>query len=459
MNRGGLFHFSKRILRSSHLRRSWLRFSRFQSSARSKNKPPKKRRFWTKYRVIGSVIGGVYCGLLLFGVRNDIPLSRFLLVRPMMSLIDPETAHRWAVQLSSQSLTIRSLFGLVDKSAPVDILEVKLWGLTFDNPIGLAAGFDKHGEAIDGMLDMGFGFVEIGSITPEPQEGNPKPRLFRLMEDRAIINRYGFNSEGHDVVANRLQERENSLQRAIGVIGINLGKNKTSPSALEDYSKGIQKLGPFAHYLVINVSSPNTPGLRKLQGRDQLKKLLSELIVVRDEMHKEMQSKSPIKCASCILPKCPLLVKISPDLSQDDRIEIAEVLKEVKIDGIIISNTTISRPKSLKSSFKSEGGGLSGGPLAQMSTELIRDMYRLTNGEIPIIGVGGIKDGADAYEKITAGASLVQLYSSLVFYGPALVARIKRQLTDHVLADGFDNIREAIGADHRGAPGPENADG
>jgi dihydroorotate dehydrogenase len=341
---------------------------------------------------------------------------------PLVRLLSPEAAH---------GLTLRLLrSGLVPRQPAVDdpLLAVRLWGRDFPNPIGLAAGFDKNGEVPDAMLDQGFGFVEVGSVTPRPQPGNPKPRLFRLPEDQALINRMGFNNQGLAAVAGRLAGR-----RRRGIVGANLGKNKDTEDAAADYEKGVEALGPLADYLVINVSSPNTPGLRALQGRAPLEALVDRTV----------------KALQRLPAPPPLLLKIAPDLTDDDKHDIAEVAVAGGLDGLIISNTTIARPASLRSPDKDETGGLSGAPLFDPSSAVLADFYRLTGGRLPLIGVGGIATAEQAYAKIRAGASLLQLYSALVFHGPGLVTRIKRGLVQHLRQDGFASLGEAVGADRR----------
>jgi dihydroorotate dehydrogenase len=331
----------------------------------------------------------------------------------------------------SQPLFLRRLLGLENTQKPDPaILRTKVLGLTFSNPIGLAAGFDKDGQAVDGLLSLGFGFAEVGSVTPLPQPGNPSPRVFRLSEDRCVINRYGFNSAGALAVAQNLAQRRTKTS---GVVGINLGKNKTSEDASADYVTGLQTLAPYADYVVVNVSSPNTPGLRSLQGKQALTKLLSD-----------------VQSARARLPRpLPLLVKIAPDVTEEDRVDIAEVVITTGVDGIVISNTTLERPSSLKSEHKHEIGGLSGPVLEQRSTQLIADMYHLTKGKVPIIGVGGISSGEDALNKIKAGASLIQLYTAFVYDGPCLVEHIKLDLVRCLQRDGFTNVSDAVGIEHR----------
>lgn len=353
-------------------------------------------------------------------------LDYYRLAGPLVRLLDPETAHGW---------TVRALKSrLVPPQPRVEhpSLEVALWGLRFPNPVGLAAGFDKNAEVPDAMLRQGFGFVEIGSVTPRPQPGNPRPRMFRLVEDRAVINRMGFNNQGLERVADRLEARAR-----IGIVGANLGKNKETEDAASDYEKGAARLGPLADYVVINVSSPNTPGLRALQGRVQLEELVGRTRAALDGAIAD--GKHP-----------PLLLKIAPDLNDEDLADIANVALAGALDGLIVSNTTIARPETLISEHKGETGGLSGAPLFAPSTAMLARMYALTQGKLPLIGAGGIASGSDAYAKIRAGASLVQLYSALVYEGPGLVTRIKRELIACLARDGFASVAEAVGADAQG---------
>uniref|UniRef100_A0A3Q3K7U6 Dihydroorotate dehydrogenase (quinone), mitochondrial n=1 Tax=Monopterus albus TaxID=43700 RepID=A0A3Q3K7U6_MONAL len=320
----------------------------------------------------------------------------------------------------------------------ISLQEVSILGLKFKNPIGIAAGFDKHGEAVDGLYKMGFGFVEVGTITPKPQEGNPKPRVFRLITDHAIINRYGFNSCGLADAQQRLKAREETQQelRKAGLpLGINLGKNKLSQNAKADYLEGVRVLGPLADYLVVNVSSPNTPGLRDLQGKAELRQLLHAVLKQRDALQGEH--------------KPPVLVKIAPDLTAQDKQDIADVVTELGVDGLMVSNTTVSRPETLQDPHKSEVGGLSGQPLKELSTNTVREMYNLTKGKVPIVGIGGVANGQDAMDKIRAGASLVQLYTALTYQGPPVVTKIKLELEQLLKEQGFSSVSEAVGADHR----------
>jgi dihydroorotate dehydrogenase len=344
----------------------------------------------------------------------------------VLRMLPAEAAHR---------LTIRALAaGLVTYPFEVDdpVLETREWGMQFPNPIGLAAGFDKDAEVFMPMLRLGFGFVEVGSITPRPQSGNPRPRVFRLPEDRAVINRLGFNSAGLAAAVANLRRR--TPPRA-GIVGVNLGKNRDSADAVADYAAGAAAVAELADYVVVNVSSPNTPGLRALQEAASLRSLL-------DAVRLACRAAVPVRPP-------PLLLKIAPDLTPADRADIAKVALEGAADGLIIGNTTIGRPAGLRSRAAGEDGGLSGRPLFGPSTVLLREFHDLTAGRVPLVGVGGVASGADAYAKIRAGASLVQLYTALIYEGPGLVGRIKRDLAARLHADGFVSVADAVGADHR----------
>ena len=346
------------------------------------------------------------------------------LLRPLIFLLDPERAHGislWALK-----------HGIVPGPGSIHhpVLSQSLWGLEFPNPVGLAAGFDKDANVPIKALNLGFGFVELGSVTPKPQRGNPRPRLFRLSSDDAAINRNGFNSIGMELVAQNLAKLTNNRT---GPIGVNLGKNKETQDAVSDYVSSIQALGPFADYLVVNVSSPNTPGLRALQGKEPLKLLLRG---VREAI--EQLDRRP-----------PLLLKVAPDLTEDDKRDIALVALDENLDGIIATNTTIARPDSLIDPKRTESGGLSGKPLMEASTKVLADLYRLTEGRVPLVGVGGVASAEDAYAKIRAGASLVQLYTAMVYEGPHVVININRGLVEHLHRDGFAHVTDAIGIEHR----------
>lgn len=348
----------------------------------------------------------------------------YCLISPFLMMMDPERAHRAAITAVKLGLAGRDLA----KDPPA--LACKVWGLDFRNPIGLAAGFDKDGEVFDRMLALGFGFVEAGSVTPRPQPGNPKPRLFRLVEDRAVINRFGFNSRGLEHFVERLSQRSGAR-----VVGANLGKNKETEDAAADYAMGIDAVCRHSDYLVINVSSPNTPGLRGLQARGPIADLLGRSLDARQKAAGD-KNRPP-----------PLLAKVGPDLAEEQVSDIGEVALACGIDGLIVGNTTVTRPSGLQSACRDEAGGLSGRPLFAHANACLAAMYRYTRGRLPIIGCGGVASGADAYAKIRAGAHLVQLYSALVYHGPGLVRTIKSELAALLAADGFASVAEAVGVD------------
>jgi dihydroorotate dehydrogenase len=346
------------------------------------------------------------------------------LIKPLLWRLDPERAHQVALWALAHGPT-----GVATDDPR---LRVEVLGRHFGNPIGLAAGFDKDAKAWRQAAHLGFGFVEVGSVTPRPQPGNPRPRLFRLEQDRSVINRMGFNNEGVEAMAARLKR---SWPQPGIVLGVNLGKNKETKDAATDYEIGARRLGSYADYVVINVSSPNTPGLRALQGKEPL----VELIARTHRALAESGAASPP----------PLLLKIAPDLTDQDLADIADISMAGKLAGLIATNTTIARPSGLRSRYAAEAGGLSGRPLFEPSTRILRELYRLTQGKLPIIGVGGVASGADAYAKIRAGASLVQLYSALVFEGPSLIPRLKHEVLQCLERDGLHTIGEAVGLDHR----------
>jgi dihydroorotate dehydrogenase len=341
----------------------------------------------------------------------------------LLRRLPAESAHRATLRLVAMAAPF--LPGPAGDNAR---LGVRALGLDFPNPVGLAAGFDKDAEVPGAMAKFGFGFVECGTVTPRPQAGNPRPRLFRLPADRAVINRMGFNNRGMDQAARNLGTRKGH-----GIVGINIGANKDSADRIADYVRGFERLAPLAAYVTVNVSSPNTPGLRGLQNRDELTRLLDALTDARTKKTLHL----------------PILLKIAPDLDGHALDEIADVVKKSGIEGLIVSNTTIARPP-LKSAHADEIGGLSGRPLFLLSTRILAEMHRRLDGAVTLVGVGGISSGEDAYAKIRAGASLVQLYSALVFQGPGLVARIKRELLQCLDRDGFANVTDAVG---RGAVG------
>ncbi len=335
-----------------------------------------------------------------------------------MGVLDAETAHRMTVRMLKAGIGPR-----LRLTTPR--LGVAVAGLSFPNPLGLAAGFDKNAEAADALLDMGFGFVEVGAVTPRSQPGNPRPRVFRLRDDAAVINRYGFNNDGLDIVSTRLKARPRN-----GIVGVNLGANKDSADRAEDYVTGIKALAGAVDFYTVNISSPNTPGLRALQGKASLHELMVRVLSARNQSANGT----------------PVLLKIAPDLADEDKTDIADIARSMKLDGLVISNTTIVRAPNLRSANARETGGLSGKPLFAPSTALLREFYKMLGKDVPLIGVGGVSSARDAYEKILAGASLVQLYTALVYEGPGLPSRILRDLPDFLDADGFDRIDHAIGA-------------
>jgi dihydroorotate dehydrogenase len=339
----------------------------------------------------------------------------------LLRSLPPEASHRAAVRLT------RLVEPLLPAARPDDPrLATTAFGLRFPSPVGLAAGFDKHGEVPNAMLKLGFGFVEVGTVTLKPQPGNPKPRVFRLAKDRAIINRMGFNSRGAYSIAEGFGKLEKK-----GIIGVNIGANKITDDRILDYVESIRVLAAVSDYLTINVSSPNTPGLRDLQKASELRDLLTAVRVAR----------------SSIASKVPLLLKISPDLDPVSMDQIAEISLEHRIDGVIVSNSTTRRPADLRSKWKSQQGGLSGLPLMELSTRALLEMRKRMGSRAVLVGTGGIASGADAYAKIRAGAHLVQLYTALTFSGPSLVTKIKRDLVHLLRLDGFDNISAAVGVD------------
>ncbi len=311
------------------------------------------------------------------------------------------------------------------------VLATSVAGLSFANPIGLAAGFDKNAECFEPALDAGFGFVEIGTVTPRAQAGNPSPRVFRLVEHQAIINRLGFNNEGVEAARLRLAKRTGR-----GIVGGNIGKNKESADAVADYTKAMRALYPYVDYITANISSPNTPGLRALQAADELRGLIEALQNLRAELVEEGA------------PHRPIFVKIAPDCDDAMLEAIAETALDMRLDGLIVSNTTLARDAVASSPYAQETGGLSGKPLFVPSTEILRKTYQLTKGAVPLIGVGGIASAQDAYEKILAGASLVQLYSALIYQGFGLVTRMQADLAALLARDGYARVGDAVGKAH-----------
>jgi dihydroorotate dehydrogenase len=338
----------------------------------------------------------------------------------VLKRLPPETAHRAAI-------TALKIAPLARTPSSDPRLAVEALGLRFPNPLGLAAGFDKNAEVPAALLKLGFGFVEVGTLTPRPQDGNARPRLFRLSEDAAVINRFGFNNEGFERARARLERRSPS---ATGVLGVNLGANKDAADRVEDYVLGVRTFAPLADYLTLNVSSPNTPGLRDLQRREALDDLIARVVAARDETE----------------PRRPLMLKIAPDLDARGLEDIVATALTRRIDGLIVSNTTVARPASLTSSNRVESGGLSGRPLFEPSTRLLARTYLLTGGAMPLIGCGGVEDAGTALAKIEAGANLVQLYTGLALKGADVVAEILQGLSRAAEERGVKRIGELVGA-------------
>jgi dihydroorotate dehydrogenase len=343
---------------------------------------------------------------------------------PLLRWFDPEDAHR---------LAIHGLKFLPPARPRVDDqkLAVRAFGLNFQNPIGMAAGFDKNAEVPDALLRLGFGFVEVGTVTPRPQRGNPRPRLFRLERDEAVINRLGFNSDGAETVLRRLAGRAHLG----GIVGVNVGANKDSSDRTADYVKLIETFAPVASYFTVNVSSPNTPGLRNLQQAEMLDDLLARVIDARERVRKNAG-------------EAPVLLKIAPDLSLGELDDVVQIARSRRVDGMIVSNTTLARPSTLREQSRArESGGLSGRPLFRLSTRMVAETYVRVEGAFPLVGVGGIDSGGAALTKIRAGASLIQVYSALVYKGLGLVDDIKNDLASTLLRTGRDSLSEIVGAD------------
>jgi dihydroorotate dehydrogenase len=345
------------------------------------------------------------------------------LARPFLYALDPEAAHRLAIRM----LQIAPL----PPAGPDDSrLATRVFGLNFPNPIGIAAGFDKHAEIPDALLRAGFGFVEVGTVTPLPQPGNPRPRLFRLDADQAVINRLGFNSEGADVVLRRLAARA----KAGGIIGINIGANKDAPDRVADYVRLIERFAAVASYVTVNISSPNTPGLRDMQQAGVLDDLLARVIDARERVTKNAGP-------------TPVLLKIAPDLSLPDLDDVVGIARARRVDGMIVGNTTVTRSAGLRDTQAREAGGLSGRPLLPLADRMLAETYVRAEGAFPLVGAGGIDSGASALGKIRAGASLIQIYSGLVFRGLGLVGEIKAAMLAALERDGSKTIADYVGAD------------
>jgi dihydroorotate dehydrogenase len=345
------------------------------------------------------------------------------LARPLLYALDPEDAHRLAIRMLQ--------FAPVPPAQPDDArLATRVFGLNFPNPIGIAAGFDKHAEIPDALLRSGFGFVEVGTVTPLPQPGNSRPRLFRLDADLGVINRLGFNSEGAEAVLRRLAARA----KAGGIVGINVGANKDAADRVADYVRGIDKFAAVASYVTVNISSPNTPGLRDLQQAAVLDDLLARVIDARERV---ARNAGPT----------PVLLKIAPDLALSDLDDVVGIARARRVDGMIVGNTTVSRPAGLRDHQSAQAGGLSGRPLLPLADRMLAETYVRVEGVFPLVGAGGIDSGASALGKIRAGASLIQIYSGLVFRGLGLIGEIKTALLAELDRDGSQTIADSVGAD------------
>ncbi|KAI0081977.1 hypothetical protein K474DRAFT_1655880 [Panus rudis PR-1116 ss-1] len=398
------------------------------SSSRPLTSSPLKTAAYTTLLALSTGLFLVY----YYDSRSAI--HRYVITPLLRYTLDPEKSHRLAVRVLESGLAPR------DTQPDDEVLRVELWGQQLSNPVGLAAGFDKDGEAIDGLFDLGFSWVEIGSVTPHPQSGNPKPRVFRLETDHAIVNRYGFPSDGHSLVISRLRDRihpllQEQFDAGVGpaslregkLLAVNLGKNKTSaPDSVSDFVAGVRKFVGLADVLVVNVSSPNTPGLRGLQTRSLLQELLSSVTEARDETVSLQQTAR----------KPRIILKIAPDLTESDVVDIAEAVRSSGVDGVIVSNTTIQRPSSLRDMNKEETGGLSGPPLKPLTLKTLKTLRSNLPASIPIIGCGGIASGQDALDYARAGASYVQLYTEMTYDGVGVARRIKDELTEALKKEG-----------------------
>ena len=345
----------------------------------------------------------------------------FSFLRPFVFNLDPETAHDLAIKSLKYNFLPSSLFSVTDE----EMLSTKLFGKEIGNPIGLAAGFDKSAEVYNQIFKLGFGFVEVGTVTPKQQYGNEKPRVFRLTKDQALINRLGFNNDGAEVVRKRIESNSPD-----SLLGINIGPNKDSKDMINDFIKCAEIFFPLGDYITVNISSPNTPGLRDFHKIEVLDKLLLKINQVREKSNFNKF----------------FLLKVSPDLENSSVDNITKLILEHKIDGVILTNTTDKNRENLLDKNKAEVGGLSGRPLKDLSTQFIKKFYKNLKGEIPIIGVGGIDSGESAFEKISAGASALQLYTGLIYKGPTVIKEIKNELIQILKNKGFKNIKEAVGS-------------
>jgi len=344
----------------------------------------------------------------------------FSFLRPYIFNLDPEVAHDLAIKSLKFNFIPKSFFQVENE----EILSINLFNKELKNPIGLAAGFDKSAEVYNSLFNLGFGFIEVGTITPKRQLGNPKPRIFRLEKDNAMINRLGFNNEGADLVYDRIL---NNLPE--GYLGINIGPNKDTKDKISDFLECLSKLNKFANYLTMNISSPNTEGLRDFHEKELLSNLL-----------KKIQEEKKRKKISC-----PIVLKLSPDIEDNEVSNINELILKFKVDGVILTNTTNKNRDNLLDQYKNEEGGLSGVPLREISTKFIKNFYRINKGKIPIIGVGGIDSGKSAFDKILSGATAVQLYTGMIYKGPGIVKDIKKELIEILKKEKIKNIQEAIG--------------
>ena len=344
----------------------------------------------------------------------------FSVLRPFLFNLDPEVAHDLAIKSLKYNPLPSKLFEVEDEQ----MLNIQLLGQNFPNPIGLAAGFDKSAEVYNSIIKLGFGFVEVGTVTPLKQFGNPKPRVFRLENDGALINRLGFNNDGMELIKNRI-----NAEGKKGILGINIGPNKDTENQTNDFCLGLKNFSDIADYITVNISSPNTKGLRDFHDQEKLKELLAALNKIKKD------NKTNI----------PLVLKVSPDIDENDIPEIIDVVMKNNISAIILTNTTAGNRENLKDNAKNEQGGLSGEPLQKLSTNMIKKFYKLLNGKIPIIGVGGVNSGKSAYEKIVAGASLLQLYTGFVYRGPSTAKDIKKELIQILKSDGVKNLKDVVG--------------
>ena len=344
----------------------------------------------------------------------------FSVLRPFLFNLDPETAHDLAIKSLKLNPLPSKMFEVEDEQ----ILNIKLLGKNFPNPIGMAAGFDKSAEVYNSLLKLGFGFVEVGTVTPLKQFGNPKPRIFRLEDDQALINRLGFNNDGIETIKTRIKS---NLKK--GILGVNIGPNKETKDQKNDFCLGLKNFFDIADYITINISSPNTEGLRDFHVQEKLIDLIVTLNKIKEDKGTNI----------------PLLLKISPDIKDSDIQEIAETAIRNKISAVILTNTTNGNRDNLTSKLKKEEGGLSGNPLHEISTNMIKKFYKILNNKVPIIGVGGVNSGKSAYEKITAGASLLQLYTGFVYRGPSTAKIIKKELIQILKSEGIKNIKDAVG--------------